>query len=117
MDIIFYMCMEHYQVVEDDVGETCSTNVGKRAAYRLLVGKPEGKRSLGRPRLRWVANIKIDLLDIGWSGVDWIGVSQDRYTGRALVIAALNIRVPLNVAKLSSGCTTGVDDILVIYNV
>jgi hypothetical protein len=47
-------------------------------AYRLLVGKPEGKRALGRPRCRWVDNIKMDLLEIGWGGVDWIGLAKDR---------------------------------------
>jgi hypothetical protein len=50
----------------------------KRNAYRLLVGKPEGKGPLGRPRRMWVNNIKMDLLDIGWGGVDWIGLAQDR---------------------------------------
>jgi hypothetical protein len=53
--------------------------VEKRNAYRLLlVGEPEGKRSLGRRRRRWVDNIKMDLLEIGWGGVDWIGLDQDR---------------------------------------
>jgi hypothetical protein len=66
----------------------------KRNAYMLLVGKPEGKRPLRRPRRRWVDIIKMDLLDIGWGGVDWIGVTQDRDRWRALVIAALNLRVP-----------------------
>jgi hypothetical protein len=47
----------------------------KRNAYRLLVGKPEGKRPLGRPRRSWVDNIKMDLLEIGWGGVDWIGLA------------------------------------------
>jgi hypothetical protein len=56
----------------------------KRHAYRLLVGKPEGKRPLGRPRRRWVDNIKMDLLEIGWGGVDWIGLAQDRDEWRAL---------------------------------
>jgi hypothetical protein len=51
----------------------------KRNVYRLLVGKPEGKRPLGRPRCRWIYNIKIDLLEIGLSVVDWIGRAQDRY--------------------------------------
>jgi hypothetical protein len=50
----------------------------KRNAYRLLVGKPEGKRPIGRPRRRWVDNIKMDLLEIGWGGVDWIAIAQDR---------------------------------------
>jgi hypothetical protein len=51
----------------------------KRNAYRLLVGKPEGKRLLGRPRCRWVDNIKMDFVEIGWGGVDWIGLAQNRY--------------------------------------
>jgi hypothetical protein len=66
----------------------------KRNAYKLLVGKPEGKRSLGRPRRRWVNNIKIDLLEIGWGGEDWIGLALDRDKWRALVNAVMNLRVP-----------------------
>jgi hypothetical protein len=50
----------------------------KRNAYRLLVGKPEGKRPLGRPRRRWVDNIRVDLGEVGWGDVDWIGLAQDR---------------------------------------
>jgi hypothetical protein len=60
----------------------------KRIVYRLLVGKPEGKRPLGRPRRRWIDNIKI-----GVSGVDWIGLAQDRYMWRALVNLIMNLRV------------------------
>jgi hypothetical protein len=66
----------------------------KRNAYRLLVGKPEGKRPLGRPRRRWVANIKRDLEEVGWGDVDWIGLAQDRNRWRALVNSVLNLRVP-----------------------
>jgi hypothetical protein len=66
----------------------------KRNAYRLLVGKPEGKRLLGRPRRSWVYNIKMDLLEIGWGGVDWIGLAQDRDKWRALVNVVMNIRIP-----------------------
>jgi hypothetical protein len=66
----------------------------KRNVYRLLVGKPEGKRPLGRPRRRWIDNIKKDLLEIGLNVVDWIGLAQDRYKWRALVISAINHRVP-----------------------
>jgi hypothetical protein len=65
----------------------------KRNVYRLLVGKPEGKRPLGRPRRRWIDNIKMDLLEIV---VDWIGLAQDRYRWRALVNSVMNLRVPLN---------------------
>jgi hypothetical protein len=66
----------------------------KRNAYRLLVGKSEGKRPPGRSRRRWVDNIKMDLLEIGWSGVDWIGLAQDRDKWRDLVSAVMNLRVP-----------------------
>jgi hypothetical protein len=66
----------------------------KRNAYKLLVGKPEGKRSLGRPRCRWIDNIKMDLSEIGLNVVDSIGLAQDRYRWRALVNAIMNFRVP-----------------------
>jgi hypothetical protein len=65
----------------------------KRNVCRLLVGKPEGKRPLGRPRRRWIDNIKMDLLEIGLSVVDWIGLAQDRYRWRALVNSVMNLRV------------------------
>jgi hypothetical protein len=66
----------------------------KRNVYRLLVGKPEGKGPLGRPRRRWIDNIKMDLLEIGLNVVDWIGLAQDRYRWRALVNGVMNLRVP-----------------------
>jgi hypothetical protein len=66
----------------------------KRNVYRLLVGKPEGKKPLERPRRRWIDNIKMDLLEIGLSVVDWIVLAQDRYMWRALVNSVMNIRVP-----------------------
>jgi transcription termination factor 2 len=66
----------------------------KRIANRLLVGKPEGKRPLGRPRHRWIDNIKMYLLEIGLSVMDWIGLAQDRYKWRALVSMVMNLRVP-----------------------
>jgi hypothetical protein len=65
----------------------------KRSAFRLLVGKSEGKRLLGRPRRRWVDNIRMDLVEVGW-GDDWIGLAQDRNRWRALVNSVLNRRVP-----------------------
>jgi hypothetical protein len=71
------------------------------------VGKPEGKRPLGRPRRRWVDNIKMDLREIGWYGVDWMDMAQDRDQWRALVNTVLNLRVPLNAGKFLSGCTIG----------
>jgi hypothetical protein len=66
----------------------------KRNAYRILVGKPGGRKSLGRPRRRWVDNIKIDLRKIGWDVVDWIDLAQDRDQWRALVNTVMNLRVP-----------------------
>jgi hypothetical protein len=66
----------------------------KRNTYRLLVGKPEGKRPLGRPRHIWVHNIRMDLGEVGWGDVDWIGLAKDRKRWRALVILVLNLRVP-----------------------
>jgi hypothetical protein len=62
-------------------------------AYTLLVGKPEGKRPLGRPRRRLVDNIRMDLGEVGWGDVDWIGLAQDRNRWRALVNSVLNLRV------------------------
>jgi hypothetical protein len=67
---------------------------GKRNAYRILVGKPEGKRPLGRQRRRWMDNIKMDLREIGWDGVDWVNLAQDRDQWRALVNTVMNLRVP-----------------------
>jgi hypothetical protein len=66
----------------------------KRNAYRLLVEKPEGMRPLGRPRHRWLDNIKMGLVEVEWSDVDWIGLAQDRDRWRALVNSVLNLRVP-----------------------
>jgi hypothetical protein len=82
------------QVKEDEIGRACSTNGEKRNAYRLLVGKPEGKRPQGRPRHRWVDNIKMDPREIGWVGMDWIDLTQDRDQWRACVNTVMNLRVP-----------------------
>jgi hypothetical protein len=66
----------------------------KRNAYRILVGKLEGKRPLGRPRRRWVDNNKMDPREIGWDGMDWIDLTQDRDQRRVLVNTVMNLRVP-----------------------
>jgi hypothetical protein len=68
--------------------------MGKRNAYRILVGKPEGKRPLGRPRLRWVDSIKMNLRGVRWDSMDWIDVARDRDQWRALVNTVMNLRVP-----------------------
>jgi hypothetical protein len=74
----------------------CSINGGKKTAYtrRMLLGKPEGKRPLGRPRRRWVDNIKMVLRETGLGGMDWIDLAQDRDQWRALLNTVINLRVP-----------------------
>ena len=62
--------------------------------YRALVGKPEGRRPLGRPRRRWVDNIRMELREVGCGYMDWIGLAQDRDRWRTLVSAVMNLRVP-----------------------
>jgi len=66
----------------------------ERGVYRVLVGKPEGRRPLGRPRRRWVNNIRTDIQDVGCGCMDWIGLAQDRDRWRTLVSAVMNLRVP-----------------------
>jgi len=66
----------------------------ERAVYRVLVGKPEGKRPVGRPRRRWVDNIMMDLHEVGCGYMDWIGLAQDRDRWWMLVSAVMNLRVP-----------------------
>jgi len=66
----------------------------KRGVYRVVVGKPEGRRPLGRPRHRWVYNIRMDLQEVGCMYMDWIGLAQDRDSWRTLVSAVMDLRVP-----------------------
>jgi hypothetical protein len=73
--------------------------VEKRGAYRILVGRPEGRRQLGRPRRRWEDKIKMDLQEVGW-GMNWIEMAQDRDRWRAVVNAVMNLRVPQNTGNL-----------------
>jgi hypothetical protein len=82
------------QVKEDEMDRACSTNGREEDLCRILVGKPEGQRPLGIPRRRWVDNIKIDRRDIGWDGMDWIYLTQDRDQWRARVNKVINLRVP-----------------------
>jgi hypothetical protein len=81
-------------VYKEVMGRACSTNGAKRNAYKIFVGKPEGKRPLGRPRRRWVDNIKMDLREVGWNGRNWISLAQDRDRWRAYVNAVMNLQVP-----------------------
>jgi hypothetical protein len=85
---------KHNQVKKNEIDGACSTNWEKRNIYKILVGKPDGKRSLERPRRRWVNNINIDRREIRWDGVNWIDMVQDRDQWRALVNTILHLRVP-----------------------
>jgi len=76
------------------MGGACSTYGESRGIYRVLVGKPEGKRLLGRPRRRWEDNIKMDHQEVGCAVMDWIELALDRERWRALEKAVMNLRVP-----------------------
>jgi hypothetical protein len=76
------------------MGRACSINGEKRNIYRILAGKPEGKEPLGRSSRRWVDNIKMDLREIGWDGMDWIDLAQDRDKWRAIVNTVMKFRIP-----------------------
>jgi hypothetical protein len=79
----------------------------KRNVYRILVGEPKGKRPLGRPRRRWVGNIKMELREIGWDSMGWTDLAQDKDQYRDLVNTVINLRVPQNAGKFLSSCRIG----------
>jgi hypothetical protein len=86
----------HNEKVEgEEMGVTCSTNGENVHAYRLLVGKPQEKRQLGRPRRRGVHNIRMDLGEVVWGDMDWIILAQDMNRWRALMNSVLNLRVSI----------------------
>jgi hypothetical protein len=76
------------------MGKACSTNGDEKEYIKDIMGKSEGKRPLGRPSRRWVDNIEMDLKEIGWCGMDWIGLAQDQDQWRALVNTVMNFWVP-----------------------
>jgi hypothetical protein len=76
------------------MGGSCSTIGGEEKRVYILVGRPGGKRPLGKTRRRWVDNIRMDLREVKWSDVDWIGVAKDKNRWRALVNSVMNVRVP-----------------------
>ena len=84
------------------MGRKCSTYVERRCAYRALEGKPEGRRPLGRHMLRLEKNIKIDLQKVGWKGIDWIYLTQDRNRCPALMNMVMNLRVLYNAGNFWS---------------
>ena len=76
----------------------------EKGVYRVLVEKPEGRRPLGRPRRRWVDNIRMDLQEVGCEYMDWIGLAQDRHRWRTLVSVVMNLRVPWNAVNFLTSC-------------
>ena len=82
---------------KNEMGWACGAYGGGEGAYRVLVGKPEGKRLRGRLKRRWKNNILMDLQEVGCGGMDWIELAQDRDRWRALVNAVINLQVPQNV--------------------
>jgi len=92
--VYYYFYCAGDKIEKNEIGRACGAYGGGEGAYRVLVGKPEGKRPLGRPRRRWVDNIRLDHQEVGCGYVDWIGLAQDRDRWRTLVSAVMNLRVP-----------------------
>jgi len=82
------------KIENNGMGGVCSTYGERRGVYGVLVGKPERKRPLRRPRRKWENNIKVDLQEVGCGGMDWIDLAEDRDRWRALVSTVMNLRVP-----------------------
>jgi len=82
------------KIDKNEIGGSRSAYTGKRGVYMVLVGKPEGKRPLGRPRRRWEDNIKMNLQEVGCGGMDWIDLAQEWDRWRVLVNAVMNLRFP-----------------------
>jgi hypothetical protein len=95
----FMICTPHHccagdEIEKNEIGGACSAYGEGRGVYGVLVGKPEGKRTLGRPRRRWEDNIKMDSREVGCESMDWSELVQDRDRWRALVNVVINLGVP-----------------------
>jgi hypothetical protein len=93
VSFVVYFTMLSVSLKQDDMHKACSTNGKNRNAYRILVGKPERRRTQGRLRCKCVDDIKMDLREIGWGGMDWIDLAKDRDQWRALVNTTMYLRV------------------------
>jgi hypothetical protein len=82
------------KIEKNGMGGACSAVGVERGVYRVFMGKPDGKKPLGRTRRRWEDNIRLDLQEVGCGGMDWIGLAQDRFRWRTIVNTAMNLRVP-----------------------
>ena len=92
------------KIEKTEIGWACGTYGWGEGVYRVLLGKPEGRRSLGRPRCRRVDNVRMDLQVVGCRYMDWIGLAQDRDRWRTLVSAVINLRVLWNAANFLTSC-------------
>ena len=92
------------KIEKNEMGWACGAYGWGKVVYRVLVGKPEGKRPLGRPRRRWVDNIRMELQEVVCGGMDWIRLAQDRDRWRTLVSAVMNFRVPWNAGNFLTSC-------------
>ena len=97
-------CFVGDKIEKNEMGWACGAYGWGYGLYRVLVGKPEGRRPLGRPRRRWFDNISMDLQEVGCGYMDWIGLAQDRDRWRALVSAVMNLRVPWNAGNFLTSC-------------
>jgi hypothetical protein len=91
--------MLEFLIEHNEMGEHVASMGERSDVYRVLVGKPEGRRPLARPSCRWEYNMKMDTQEVGCGGMDWIDLAQDRYMWRALVNVIMNLLVPQNVGN------------------
>ena len=92
------------KIEKNEMGWACGAYGWGEGGYRVLVGKPEGRRPLGRPRRRWVDNNRMNLQEVGCGYMDWIGLAQDRDRWRTLLIAVMNLRFPWNAGNFLTSC-------------
>jgi len=92
------------KIEKNEMGRACGAYGRGECVYWVLVGKPKGKRPLGRPRRRWVYNIGMDLQEVGCGYMDWIGLAQDRDRWRTVLSAVMNLRFPWNVGNFLTSC-------------
>ena len=105
--IWFVLLTQYYagdKIEKNEMGWACSAYGWGQGLYRVLLGKPEGRRPLWRPRRKWVDNIRTDLQEVGCGYMDWIRLAQDRDMWRTLVSAVMNLRVPWNAGNFLTSC-------------